>query len=275
MADARRGLVLLGTSRLGPHEHHRPRTSNHPLLAAEGEDAFVDRLLGSLGSFPAYFRRLGELNRRGPAVLPEPLTLNQLEVSQVQRLMTDGATVVDVRPIADYGTAHVPGSLSIELRDAFATWLGWLVLANRPVVVLRNRDQDSGEVLAQAAKIGFDDLAGELAGGLPAWRSAGLPVTATPIVGLDRIEENVLDIRQTAEFNCGHVPGAQHIELGGLATAAGVTDQRSITVMCGHGERAMTAASILEQAARHDVSVLAGGPRDWAAAHNLSLESGP
>jgi glyoxylase-like metal-dependent hydrolase (beta-lactamase superfamily II)/rhodanese-related sulfurtransferase len=251
----------------------RERATN-PLLAADGEDAFVDRLLGSLGSFPGYFRRLGELNRRGPAVLPEPLTLNQLEVSQVQRLMTDGATVVDVRPIADYGTAHLPGSLSIELRDAFATWLGWLVLANRPVVILRNRDQDPREVLAQAAKIGFDDLAGELTGGLPAWRSAGLSVTATPMVGPDAIDGNVLDIRQTAEFNDGHVPGAQHLELGVLATAAGVTDQRSITVMCGHGERAMTAASILEQAGRHDVSVLAGGPRDWAAAHNSSLERG-
>ena len=36
--------------------------------------------------------------------------------------------------------------------------------------------------------------------------------------------------------------------------------------MCGHGERAMTGASILEAAGHPDVAVLAGGPADWAAA---------
>ena len=37
-----------------------------------------------------------------------------------------------------------------------------------------------------------------------------------------------------------------------------------VTMMCGHGERAMTAASILTASGRADVSVLAGGPEDWA-----------
>ena len=39
----------------------------NPLLAAPDEDAFAPRLLASLGSYPAYFARLAEVNRRGPA----------------------------------------------------------------------------------------------------------------------------------------------------------------------------------------------------------------
>jgi rhodanese-related sulfurtransferase len=35
----------------------------------------------------------------------------------------------------------------------------------------------------------------------------------------------------------------------------------------------MTAASILEQAGRHNVSVLVGGASEWAAAHEISLET--
>jgi len=36
-----------------------------------------------------------------------------------------------------------------------------------------------------------------------------------------------------------------------------------LVVMCGHGERAMSAASILQRADRTDVAVLDGGPADW------------
>jgi hypothetical protein len=41
--------------------------------------------------------------------------------------------------------------------------------------------------------------------------------------------------------------------------------------MCGHGERAMTGASLLEQRGRTDLTVVAGGPEDWAAATNGRL----
>jgi rhodanese-related sulfurtransferase len=44
--------------------------------------------------------------------------------------------------------------------------------------------------------------------------------------------------------------------------------------MCGHGERAATAASLLERAGRHDVAVVAGGPDDWREATGDDLQSG-
>jgi len=86
--------------------------------------------------------------------------------------------------------------------------------------------------------------------------------------------ERVLDIRQDSEFAAGHVPGAEHIELGALAATAAVPDG-PVTVMCGHGERAMSAASVLERAGRNDLSVLLGGPAEWAASHGVNLESRP
>jgi glyoxylase-like metal-dependent hydrolase (beta-lactamase superfamily II) len=43
--------------------------ATNPLLAAEDEDAFVTRLLDGFGTFPPYFLRLAERNRRGPAVI--------------------------------------------------------------------------------------------------------------------------------------------------------------------------------------------------------------
>jgi len=253
----------------------RERASN-TLLATASEDEFVARLLASLGSFPAYFGWLGEVNRRGPAVLPEPLTLAPLALEQVRRLLEDGATIVDVRPIEQYAAAHVPGSVSIELRSAFGTWLGWLLPEDAVVVVLRSPDQNPGEILGQAAKVGYE-IAGELAGGMTAWTSAGLLTTSTSLVTPTTMAtvDTVLDIRQETEFEAGHIPGAEHIELGTLATTAHSSDTGPVTVMCGHGERAMSAASVLERAGRDDVSVLLGGPADWAASHGVDLESSP
>ena len=44
--------------------------------------------------------------------------------------------------------------------------------------------------------------------------------------------------------------------------------------MCGHGERAMTGASLLEpQPAIDDVAVLDGGPDDWRAPPAAPLET--
>ena len=62
------------------------------------------------------------------------------------------------------------------------------------------------------------------------------------------------------------------MELGDLAAAA--LPDVPLTVMCGHGERAMGAASLLERAGRPDVTVLVGGPEDWARATGRRLVTG-
>jgi hydroxyacylglutathione hydrolase len=248
--------------------------ATNTLLGAESEDSFVAQLLGSLGTFPPYFLHLGEINRRGPAAV-EGDTLRALTADEVARLLAVGAQVVDARPLADFGAGHVPGSVSIPLRPAFATWLGWLVDAERPIVVVRNADQDPAEIVWQARKIGYDQLAGELDGGLGAWRAAGLETGSIPVAGPDEIGgARILDIRQRGEFEASHVPGADNIELGALITRAADLPDEPLVVMCGHGERAMGAASLLLRAGHPHVTVLDGGPQDWADATATALETG-
>lgn len=249
------------------------RATNN-LLHAESEDLFVKALLDSLGSFPPYFLRLGEINRRGPALVAGG-TLHPLQVSEVTGLQASGVEVVDVRPVADFAAGHVLGSLSIPLRPVFATWLGWLVPADRPLVIVRNTDQDPGEILWQARKVGYDLIAGELEGGLTSWIAAGQPTSSIPLVTADGVgDARVLDIRQDNEFVSGHLPGAAHMELGALTTNVGGLPTGPTVVMCGHGERAMSAASLMVRAGHRDLAVLDGGPDSWAAATGQSLEVG-
>ena len=134
--------------------------------------------------------------------------------------------------------------------------------------------QDPAEVVWQALKIGYENLAGQLDGGMAAWHAGAGPAEATGLVTAGRIGGRpVLDVRQAAEYASGHVPGAVHVELGDLPARAQHAPAGAV-VMCGHGERAMTAASLLQRAGHHGLAVLAGGPQDWAAATGQPLQEG-
>jgi len=166
----------------------REKTAN-PLLAVPGEDAFVRVLLASLGTFPPYFLRQPQENRRGPAIVACPPALPPLTADRVRALRDGGGQVIDVRPVADYAAGHIPGSLAIALRDAFATWLGWLVPdPATPLVIVAGPGQDLAEVAWQALKIGYGNLAGTLASGLPAWEAAGNPVAVTRLLAPGQVD---------------------------------------------------------------------------------------
>ncbi|HEY3140228.1 MAG TPA: rhodanese-like domain-containing protein [Acidimicrobiales bacterium] len=247
----------------------------NPLLAAVDEDAFVSALLDGLGSYPPYFAHLREVNRSGPGVLGIPQSpLLGLDVDELRRLVADGAVLVDTRPADAWAAAHVPGALAIPLRPQFASWLGWLVEPHQRLVFVVGADQDRAELVRHCHQIGFDHLVGELAGGMAAWRAARLPVAVNSVLPPgDAGGYRLLDVRQDSEHSAGHVPGVRHVELGALA---GLADQMAEVdaVMCGHGERATTAASLLERAGRPGVAVVMGGPGDWATATGQMLTTG-
>jgi len=237
----------------------------NPLLSAPDENAFVKALLASLGSYPPYFHHLRDLNRAGPAVLgvPQP-PLSALDLDSLVRAVDGGAVLVDTRPVEAWAAGHIPGALANPLRPQFASWLGWLVERDRPLVFVVGADQDRAELVRQCHQIGHDNLVGELAGGMTAWIGSGRPAARARLVNATDVNGRVLDVRQSSEYDTGHLPGAAHIELGQLLSAGG--DLAGVdTVMCGHGERAVTAASLLEQAGHPPVTVVVGGPDDWAA----------
>jgi hydroxyacylglutathione hydrolase len=242
--------------------------SSNPLLTAPDEDTFVERLLSGLGSFPAYFLRLAEANRRGPAVIHDP-AVTALDASKISALADSGTVLIDVRPLRDFAAGHIPGALSIPLRPQFVSWLGWLLEPPTPFVVVRNANQDLAEVTWQALKIGFNQPAGELAGGMASWDG---PTIATPLVRGDEVGGTpVLDVRQLSEFVSGHIPGATHIELGDLPSRTADLPTGPMVVMCGHGQRAMTAASILQRTGNRALRVLVDSAQDWATATGRAL----
>lgn len=246
--------------------------ATNPLLAAPDADAFTALLTGGLGSYPAYFNRLTELNRRGPAILTEVPVLPPLSPAEAITHLTGGAVAVDTRPVTDFTAGHIPGSISLPLRAQFATWLGWLLTPDTPVVIIRGADQDPAEIHWQALKIGYENLVGELSGGIDAWPSR---LASLPLVTAEQIEDRpILDVRQDTEYDAGHITGAHHVELGNLDSHRDDLHREPYVVMCGHGERAATAASLLLRNGHEGIAVLSGGPDDWAKTTGRTLEEG-
>jgi hydroxyacylglutathione hydrolase len=259
------------TTTIGAERRH------NRLLAAAEEDTFVAELLAGFGSYPPYFLRLRDRNRAGPELLGHDWrVLQRLSTDQVREQVAGGAVLVDARPVTAFAAGHITGALSIALRPQFGTWLGWLVDDTRPLVFVLDQQQDRGELARQCRTIGYDRLAGELAGGMAAWRAAGLPEAQLPLVEPGEIDHQhglVVDVRQASEVAGGHLPGAVPVELGALADAqtAASLPGGPATLMCSHGQRAMTAASLLERAGRRNLRVLLGGPDDWQQATGQAL----
>jgi len=259
------------TTTIGAERRH------NRLLDAADQDTFVAQLLAGFGSYPPYFLRLRQRNRVGPDLLGRDWrVLPLLSTDRVRAHLAGSGVLVDARPVTAFAAGHIPGAMSIALRPQFASWLGWLVNDTQPLIFVLDDDQDRGELARQCRTIGYDYLLGELAGGMAAWQAASFSGAQLPLVQVERLDDQpgvVLDVRQASEVADGHLPGAVAVELGALAgdRLPAELPEGPVTVMCGHGERAMTAASLLARAGRKDLSVARGGPKEWQRATGQAL----
>jgi hydroxyacylglutathione hydrolase len=244
-------------------------------LAQPAPAAFVERLLASMPSYPTYFSQLRALNRRGPRLLGRVPRLAPLSPAEVQARQARGEAVVDTRSIHDYARGHIPGVYHIELRPAFASWVGWVVPFGTPVVLVSETNQVHDDAVRQLLRIGYDDLPGYLDGGLEAWQGAGLPIERTAVLTMRELRERVergeplviLDVRQAHEWRAGHLPQAILLEAGDLPRAdLNLPPDRALAVHCGHGQRAATAVSLLERRGYRQLALVAGGVDDWQQA---------
>lgn len=252
------GRQKAGTSTIG-----RERETN-PLLRVPDAAAFVEQLSAGLGSYPTYFNHLREVNRLGPQRVGDLNPVPRLPAQQVREIMDRGAWLIDARPAATWADAHPQGAVSIELRPAFASWLGWVVPFGADVVLLLERAQ-LDEALRLARRIGYDAISGWTT--FEDWRDAGLPVASVERVGAQEAAERtgrgatLLDVRQRAEHAAARLPGSTSIELGDII-AGKTPDAEDVIAYCGHGERSATAASLLERRGLR-VANLDGGTSAW------------
>lgn len=247
-----------------------------PMSKAE----FVRMMTTDLPEAPAYFSRDVEANRGGAAALSELPAPRGLSAAQFEERRRAGAVVLDTRPSAEFGAAHVPNALHIGLSGQFASWAGTVLPAGRPVVIVAEDADRVSEARTRLARVGVENVEGYLDGGIAAWDSAGLPLQRTDQVNVDELaariadrdEGQIVDVRRPGEWGAGHIAGAVHIPLSQLPQRAGELDPaRPVHLICASGFRSSIASSLLEQKGFARVTNVVGGMGAWAAAKMPSV----
>jgi hydroxyacylglutathione hydrolase len=141
----------------------------NPRLQAASKDEFVADVARELEQ-PPYFRQMEKLNLEGAPLLgtlpvPRPLSVREFAAA------IEGTVVLDTRNELAYGAAHIPGSLYIR-RDGLPDFAGWFLTYDKPVLLVTDAENPK-QVTWYLVRLGFDNLAGYLSGGMLSWHKAG------------------------------------------------------------------------------------------------------
>ncbi|OII60686.1 MBL fold metallo-hydrolase [Streptomyces sp. CC53] len=185
-----------------------------------------------------------------------------------------GLVVLDVRRAAERAAGHIEGSVHIPVhllrrrtRDLPAGTV-WVHCAGgmRAAIAASLLDAEGRDVVAVDDAFDPDAFAALRA-------AAGAdPGRVSAEQAHDRLRGGdgavLLDVREAAEWQAGHAPGAVHAPLSGLLARAALPEparDRPLVVICRSGQRSQQAARLLAERGAHAVDV-EGGMRAWAQA---------
>lgn len=249
------------------------RLTNYALQIQSREE-FIAQLTSNLPARPEYFAKDAEINRTGAAALSELEPLRAIVPAELATMLKAGEIALDVRPGDEFAAAHVPGSVNIALSGQFASWAGTVLgLTAHPVLIAETEAQIE-EARVRLARVGIEALDGYLAGGVAAWKQAGLPVASIAQMTAEELRMrlksggvDVLDVRRAPEWDAGHIEGAAWWPLDNFKVSPPEIDHgASIAVHCKGGYRSMIACSLLVRAGFSQVINVVGGFDAWQAA---------
>ena len=246
---------------------------------------------------PSYFTYDAAFNAQEHDTLDHLLkrNLNPMSLDEVLSMAGDGTQVLDTRDAADYEGAHLKGSINIGLGGQYASWAGTLLRRDRPIVLVTESGAEEESAL-RLGRIGFDHIAGYLAGGMHALADRPDLVGRTDRITAAALKDKldtahppvVLDIRSEqervdkadkadkadqADQADQAIPGSLHLPLNHLEERLGeIPTDRTVVVQCAGGYRSAMAASILKRHGISDVMDLVGGLSAWEAVQRESAD---
>ncbi len=248
------------------------RLYNYALKPMDKEQ-FVRIVTADQPDTPSYFAYDAVLNTKEHPTLDEALEreLRPLSLIEVLELAEAGAQVLDTRDAADFEGAHMRGSLNVGMGGAYATWCGTILDGAQPIVIVAELGREA-EAATRLGRIGFDTVAGYLAGGMQALDARPELLQRTERVTAASLSEQlagaepplVVDVRSPREWEERHIETAVNVSLSRLAEPADtLPPEQTIVVYCASGYRSAIAASLLTRQGFPSVADLVGGLAAW------------
>ncbi len=229
---------------------------------------------------PANIVNIVAINQgKRPRTMDNPKA-HPLTVEEVVEHIKLGNIVVDTRSQALFGSGHIPGSYNIQLSSSeFEQRVGWVTPFDSSMVLVTDTDDQAQRVIYTLAFLGLDQrVKGYLSGGMGAWLEKGMIHKTIPQMTVHQLYDSimnkedikVLDVRDTSEWNVGHIESAYHMNYKHLRErldSIPVKPEDSVVVLCAGGLRSSTACSILSMNGFNHVYNVTGGMSAWSAAN--------
>jgi len=242
----------------------------NPAFAAEDLPAFERELASGRTRYPAYYRRMAPLNRRGPRLIGGPPKARALAARQVAEAKESGVWIIDVRDRWAFAERHISGSWNIEMGDSLAAYVGWLLPFDAPLCLVVDSPAQEVEAAEELLRIGYDHVLGHLHGGLDGWIASGGVARSYATASWEELRHavrgrgddatRILDVRQPYEWQAGAIPGSTRVFVADLPAVLHALDRDTDwLVACRTGVRAAIAASLLDAAGIRARPVVDGG----------------
>jgi rhodanese-related sulfurtransferase len=215
--------------------------------------------------------------------LSESPGLQQLTAAQIEKEQRRGVLILDTRAPEQFASFHIAGAMQIGLTGPFASWAAILIEPAQKLLVVAEDAISAQEARTRLARVGLNHVVGFALADQKQWQLNGIKLVSLPIHGCKGVygdlregrPPQLIDVRSSAEWLNGHLPGAISIPLLKLnSEAASIDFSRPIVVYCHEGYRATAAASILLRASSVDVGILIDGIEGWQAC-GLPLDTLP
>lgn len=246
---------------------------------AKDEAEFVASVLAGQPDPPKYFAEMKKLNKEGPRILGGFTRPAEQPASALASVLgsgtSAGATVVDMRPAAEFAAGAVPGTISVPMNATFTTWMGWLVPYDRDFYLIG--DPASVDLAVRdLAMIGLDRVGGWFdTSAVNQWAATSHePLSVIPQITAQDLQESLkhggvtlVDVRNPGEWSAAHIDGALHVPLGRLTERLDeIPREKPIVMQCAAGARSMIGASLLKARGIDRVINLTGGFGAWSNA---------
>ena len=209
-----------------------------------------------------------KLNKVDRPLLTSVPKLKELSSSALKDAMDKGIKLIDARNKADFAAGFIPGSINIQGNNSFATWAGWFLTYDEPFILVADPSQ-LDDLTRKLMRIGLDNIMGYIPS-VSVYQGA---LQTANMIGYDDFKTKlnddntqIIDLRGVAEYNAGHVKGADNIFVGTiLQNTNKISKDKNVVIHCQGGDRASIAYSILVKEGFTNVTNYSPGMNEWVA----------
>lgn len=247
------------------------KATNYALRANMTKAEFVKEVTTGLMPPPAYFPLNVALNKHGYDSIDEVVRRGTQALSprafEVAANET-GALILDTRAPQTFAQGFVPNSINIGIDGQFAPWVGALIPDVKQELLIVADPGREEEVVTRLARVGYDYCLGYLAGGMDAWREAGMEVdhieSISPAELAERLAADpnapVFDVRKKSEYDSEHLETAENAPLDFVNDSMLLMPKgKTAYIHCAGGYRSMIFTSILRARGYDNLVDVQGG----------------